>query len=127
MFDRFLSRSGPTSHITLHTAGERLLVAAPNTNSLNLPGGSPSDEIELIMTDSNPFPNGQETRTFVQQSRKISQNSTNSTNNTNSATTEKVTRPGSRSPDNNDTQEWVSAIFQFLSEPSKTEIGTLSN
>ena len=66
----------------------------------------PGDEIELIMTDSS-FPNGQETRTFItQQSRKISQNSSNSGSAGNNG--EKITRPGSRSPDNNDTQEWVS-------------------
>lgn len=88
-------------------------VAAPNTNTLNLaPGGSPSDEIELIMTDSNPFPNGQETRTYVQQSRKAAAAAAAAASNANASntttTTEKVTRPGSRSPDNNDTQEWVS-------------------
>lgn len=116
LFDRFLSRSGPTttSHITLtgiHThPGKQHHHQPISIKSAPFAGQNPGDEIELIMTE-NAFQNGQEARFVTQQSRKISQNSSNSGGGggaTNGET--KVTRPGSRSPDNNDTQEWVSCF-----------------
>ena len=83
LFDRFLSRSGPTttSHITLtgiHThPGKQHHHQPISIKSAPFAGQAPGDEIELIMTE-NAFQNGQEARFVTQQSRKISQNSSNS-------------------------------------------------
>ena len=92
LFDRFLSRSGPSAtHITLtHTVHHTVHHQPPQ-----------NDEIELMM---EPFPNGQES--FVATTpnqRKISQNSSNSCH-----SNPVKERPDSRSPEQNGDQEWVS-------------------